>query len=81
MSWPDGDVVGELVAEVGLQLRAVFALWLGEDLDIDWGVVEAGGDAEAVFAHRQRRLVGITLRGAGDLLGAANRSEQKANRQ
>ena len=54
----DGDVVRQLVTEVGLQLRAVFALWLGEDFDIDGGVVEAGGDAEAIFAHRQGGWLG-----------------------
>jgi hypothetical protein len=55
----DGDVVGELITEVSLQIRAVIALRLGVDLDLRWRVVEAGDDAVAVLADRPRRLARI----------------------
>ena len=77
---PDGDVVGELVAEIVLEIRAVIALRLGVDLDLRRGVVEAGDDAVAVLADRQRRLVRIGLRGACDLFGAADGDDQQGYR-
>jgi len=49
---PDGDVVGELVAEVVLEIRTVIALRFGVDLDLRRGVVEACDDAVAVLADR-----------------------------
>ena len=77
----DADVVRELIAEIGLQFRAVRALRLGEDLDTGRGVLESRDDAEAVLAHRQRGLIGIGLRGAGYLLAAACDGQQQADRQ
>ncbi len=69
----DADVVGQLIAEILLQIGAMAALRFGEDLDPNRGVVEPGDDAEAVLADRQRRLSGVGLRGAGYLFGAAHR--------
>jgi hypothetical protein len=74
---PDGDVVGELITEVGLQICAVIALRLGVDLDLRRRVVETGDDAVAILADRQRRLARIGLRGASDLFGAADARDEQ----
>ena len=71
----DADVVGELIAEVGLQIGAVAALRFGVELQLHRRVLGSGPDAEIVLGDAGRRLVGIDVGRTGDLAAAPRRDE------
>ena len=76
----DDDVVAQLVAEVGLQIGAVIALGFGVELQLDWGVGESDLYAVAVLDDLDGRLVGVGLRGSGELAGAGGGCERGGSR-